>query len=277
MRSWRSPKSRTFLDTPVKRYSSGMYVRLAFAVAAHLEPEILIVDEVLAVGDAEFQRKCLGKMHDVAVGGRTVLFVSHNMNAVERLCSRALVLKQGALAFAGDVRGAMFNYGMSSGISSRIEFASEGGDSVLRSMLIRQDGSLTEGLLEPLADVTLDFEVTAPRRLDRPRLSVSFANAKGDRVFAVASWLGPASLPPFQGNRSIRISFSMPPVIPGRYTIDVGFYDGDAHVSEEYFSAGAVEVAETNYLQMLEPNAAGIGQILVRSTVSMRSGEVTDA
>lgn len=84
-----------FLDTPVKRYSSGMYVRLAFAVAAHLEPEILVVDEVLAVGDAEFQKKCLGKMKDVSRGGRTVLFVSHNMNAVENLCTEAMMLDRG--------------------------------------------------------------------------------------------------------------------------------------------------------------------------------------
>jgi lipopolysaccharide transport system ATP-binding protein len=79
-----------FLDTPVKRYSSGMYVRLAFSVAAHLEPEILIVDEVLAVGDASFQKKCLGKMGDVAKEGRTILFVSHNMAAVQQLCSKSL-------------------------------------------------------------------------------------------------------------------------------------------------------------------------------------------
>jgi lipopolysaccharide transport system ATP-binding protein len=84
-----------FLDTPVKRYSSGMYVRLAFAVAAHLEPEILIVDEVLSVGDAEFQRKCLGKMEQVSEGGRTVLFVSHNMAVIQRLCSRSLFLDKG--------------------------------------------------------------------------------------------------------------------------------------------------------------------------------------
>jgi lipopolysaccharide transport system ATP-binding protein len=91
-----------FLDTPVKRYSSGMYVRLAFAVAAHLEPEILIVDEVLAVGDAAFQQKCLGKMRDVARGqGRTVLFVSHNLAVVRQLCSRSLYLRSGTLAFAG--------------------------------------------------------------------------------------------------------------------------------------------------------------------------------
>src|SRR5438105_11890504 len=92
-----------FLDTPVKRYSSGMYVRLAFAVAAHLEPEILIVDEVLAVGDAEFQKKCLGKMEDVSKGGRTVLFVSHNMDTITALCSKVIVLKQGHVIFNGKV------------------------------------------------------------------------------------------------------------------------------------------------------------------------------
>ena len=92
-----------FLDTPVKRYSSGMYVRLAFAVAAHLEPEILIVDEVLAVGDASFQQKCLGKMEQAARGGRTVLFVSHNMPAVQALCNRAVYLHNGRVKAVGDV------------------------------------------------------------------------------------------------------------------------------------------------------------------------------
>jgi lipopolysaccharide transport system ATP-binding protein len=100
-----------FIDTPVKRYSSGMYVRLAFAVAAHLEAEILIVDEVLAVGDAEFQKKCLGKMGDVAHKGRTVLFVSHNMNAIESLCQRIAHLEQGqVLAMTRDLRGAIAAY-----------------------------------------------------------------------------------------------------------------------------------------------------------------------
>lgn len=100
-----------FLDTPVKRYSSGMYVRLAFAVAAHLEPEILIVDEVLAVGDAQFQKKCLGKMEDIAKGGRTVLFVSHNMNAVEQLCSNAILLENGCIKqHAQDVRSTIKEY-----------------------------------------------------------------------------------------------------------------------------------------------------------------------
>lgn len=92
-----------FLDTPVKRYSSGMYVRLAFSVAAHLDPEILVVDEVLAVGDAQFQNKCLGRMHEVANEGRTVLFVSHNMGVLRKLCSRGIVLRQGVCIFDGEV------------------------------------------------------------------------------------------------------------------------------------------------------------------------------
>jgi homopolymeric O-antigen transport system ATP-binding protein len=99
-----------FLDTPVKRYSSGMQVRLAFAVAAHLQPEILLVDEVLAVGDAEFQQKCLGKMQDVTQAGRTVIFVSHNLAAVRSLCPRALVLEQGLLVFDGDTPSAIERY-----------------------------------------------------------------------------------------------------------------------------------------------------------------------
>lgn len=108
-----------FLDTPVKRYSSGMYVRLAFAVAAHLEPEILIIDEVLAVGDQEFQKKCLGKMRDVAASeGRTVLFVSHNLAAVRQLCSRCLLLNAGRIEALGPVTSTLLAYTNAAGDSS---------------------------------------------------------------------------------------------------------------------------------------------------------------
>ncbi len=99
-----------FLDTPVKRYSSGMYVRLAFAVAAHLEPEILIVDEVLAVGDAQFQKKCLGKMEDVGKEGRTVIFVSHNMSAIRSLCQNCIFLEKGTPKLIGEVEKCIENY-----------------------------------------------------------------------------------------------------------------------------------------------------------------------
>jgi lipopolysaccharide transport system ATP-binding protein len=111
-----------FLDTPVKRYSSGMYVRLAFAVAAHLDPEILIVDEVLAVGDAEFQKKCLGKMKDVSGQGRTVLFVSHNMGAISSLCDKAIVLNKGSVVYDGAVSGGV-SYYLQSGNAQTAELA----------------------------------------------------------------------------------------------------------------------------------------------------------
>jgi lipopolysaccharide transport system ATP-binding protein len=114
-----------FLDTPVKRYSSGMYVRLAFAVAAHLEPEILVVDEVLSVGDAEFQRKCLGKMKDVSGGqGRTVLFVSHNMPSVQQLCTSGLMLSHGTSLYRGSIDGAIAQYMSSLDQTSRQELRS---------------------------------------------------------------------------------------------------------------------------------------------------------
>jgi len=99
-----------FLDTPLKRYSSGMQLRLAFAVAAHLEPEILIIDEVLAVGDAEFQKKCLGKMNEISKSGRTVIFVSHDMNAIEQLCNKGVILKKGILSEQGEIHELISHY-----------------------------------------------------------------------------------------------------------------------------------------------------------------------
>lgn len=113
-----------FIDTPVKRYSSGMYVRLAFAVAAHLEPEILVVDEVLAVGDSEFQKKCIGKMKDVSSGGRTILFVSHNMAAVQNLCNKAIYLKHGQLIEQGDASSVLQTYLKSSGTDAVVDLRS---------------------------------------------------------------------------------------------------------------------------------------------------------
>ena len=121
-----------FIDTPVKRYSSGMYLRLAFAVAAHLEPEILVVDEVLAVGDAEFQRKCLGKMSDVAHEGRTVLFVSHNMSAILRLTEETIVLDKGQLVQRAATPAAVDFY-LSSGFAQTGERVWDGGRNPGRS------------------------------------------------------------------------------------------------------------------------------------------------
>lgn len=115
-----------FLDTPVKHYSSGMYMRLAFAVAAHLDPEILVIDEVLAVGDAQFQKKCLGKMKEVGSQGRTVLFVSHNMDAITAFCNRGIVLGHGQVIFDGDVAGARSEY-LSHSVSTNVSVENNAG------------------------------------------------------------------------------------------------------------------------------------------------------
>ena len=155
-----------FIDTPVKHYSSGMYMRLAFAVAAHLEPEILVVDEVLAVGDAEFQKKCLGKMSDVAKGGRTVIFVSHNMGAVQTLCTRAVLLRAGQMVQDGPVGRVLTAYLA----DKSAELARRG-----KSSQPLDDGLTLERFVvtpaEPTCDdpISIEFEITS--ELDQTSLS----------------------------------------------------------------------------------------------------------
>ena len=160
-----------YIDTPVKRYSSGMYVRLAFAVAAFLEPEILIVDEVLAVGDAEFQKKCLGRMKDVSVNdGRTVLFVSHNMDAVRNLCNRAVLLQQGTLKSVGSVTGIVAEYfeGTKLSMSARFEANPQGPS--ITAVSINPD-MLQNGTL------ALNVEYVSPTKLAPPIAGFELYNA----------------------------------------------------------------------------------------------------
>jgi lipopolysaccharide transport system ATP-binding protein len=153
-----------FLDTPVKRYSSGMYMRLAFAVAAHLEPEILIVDEVLAVGDASFQKKCLGKMEDVARHGRTVLFVSHNMQAVQSLCSRGVMLADGKMVAQGTARDIVERY-LSAAVTETGEqlwlLTNAPGDEELRLLAVRVGTSkgATGAPISTSQDIAIEMDV----------------------------------------------------------------------------------------------------------------------
>lgn len=146
-----------YIDTPVKRYSSGMYVRLAFAVAAHLESEILIVDEVLAVGDAEFQKKCLGKMGDISKGeGRTVLFVSHNMAAVKSLCKRGIVLENGQVKYQGKIDDTLSIYQEHSNQSSRLEFF---GNKIVKQANINASDGLVKYKGKFVLDVCIESDI----------------------------------------------------------------------------------------------------------------------
>jgi lipopolysaccharide transport system ATP-binding protein len=178
-----------FLDTPVKHYSSGMYVRLAFAVAAHLEPEILIVDEVLAVGDAQFQKKCLGKVQDVSSHGRTVLFVSHSMPTILRLCKRVILLQRGLLAADGNAEEITHRY-LKSGTQNPVERvwdASEEapGDHVARLHSVRVKDA--KGQVAETIDISESFEIEVEywnlqERL-KPTVSIHFTNEEGVLLF----------------------------------------------------------------------------------------------
>ncbi len=177
-----------FLDTPVKRYSSGMKVRLAFCVAAHLDPEILIIDEVLAVGDAEFQKKCLGKMQDVSTGGRTVLFVSHNMGAIQTLCPRSLLLRQGQMVDDGESEEVVRNYlrKMKKNRSEifKLDNPDRTNSGVFRftnACLLNSKGEETVSIISG-EDIAMKFSYESDRNL--PNLKIDFAvyDEKGQPV-----------------------------------------------------------------------------------------------
>jgi lipopolysaccharide transport system ATP-binding protein len=211
-----------FLDTPVKRYSSGMYVRLAFAVAAHLEPEILVVDEVLAVGDASFQKKCLGKMEDVSRAGRTILFVSHNMPAVNTLCSRGIALQGGRLILDSDIQQAVSSYlGSGSNYSGRIDLQNHPNrERGLKPWLdwIEIDGA-DQGLeLGKAVEIMIGYRAFKPIR--EAQFTISFATLQGEQIFVLNSSWQSSAIPESLDKRGV-VKCVIPklPLMPGRYSV----------------------------------------------------------
>lgn len=206
-----------FIDTPVKFYSSGMYVRLAFAVAAHLEPEILVVDEVLAVGDAEFQKKCLGKMGDVAKQGRTVLFVSHNMTAMRALCQTGALLRKGSLEFAGQIGKCIGQYTTLQGIApSTIWKRTESDQPVLAIQEV--SGALLGKQPQHLLRVDVALEST---RSHKPAfLALDIRDAAGVQVMQPMPTVERFLLHERRYHR-VGLTVHLPPLIPGRYCLGV--------------------------------------------------------
>ena len=166
-----------FIDTPVKRYSSGMYVKLAFAVAAHLDPEILIVHEVLAVGDSVFQRKCLGKMKDVARDGRTILFVSHNMEAVRNLCKRTVWLKDGRVHNDGPTEQVIEDYFDSSELSFANTNALFG--LVIKKVILKNGRGEITNQFHPGEDLVVEIIYDAHKRVEKPYITVGIMGIHG--------------------------------------------------------------------------------------------------
>lgn len=174
-----------FIDTPVKHYSSGMYVRLAFAVAAHLEPEILIIDEVLAVGDAEFQKKCLGKMKDVAGEGRTVIFVSHNITAVKSLCNKGVFLKNGEVCLTGDIDTVINKYIFESEISSEKQIEVSKNGFTLHSIELVNNQKNGKFYIDQDLDVRIN--ISSEREETLINVNLFFNNGEGLLIFATCS------------------------------------------------------------------------------------------
>lgn len=178
-----------FIDTPVKRYSSGMYLRLAFAVAAHLEPDILVVDEVLAVGDAEFQRKCLGKMSDVAEQGRTVLFVSHNMSAILRLTSETLVMEKGKIVMRAPSTEAV-DYYLSSGFAEtgeriwdRDEVPASAFPFIPKALRIRNEQDLITNTIRSTENMSIELEYELDAPITGLRIGFYLMSSRGEFIF----------------------------------------------------------------------------------------------
>lgn len=237
-----------FLDTPVKRYSSGMYVRLAFAVAAHLEPEILIVDEVLAVGDVEFQKKCLGKMNEVSRGeGRTVLFVSHNMGAIATLCPTAIWLDQGSTRNHGEARRIVSEF-LSRGVDHErvIRLADSprghtGNDDRLRVESLEWLSELPLRHGEPVM-ARVRFKTRAP--VTAVTLGIGFANFEGARLLTYETDFPDAFRPNISnaGDYVVDVNVDALPLAPDIYNLDVGSRTGDSQTLDYIPACAQVEV-----------------------------------
>ena len=213
-----------FIDTPVKRYSSGMYVRLAFAVAAYLEPEILIVDEVLAVGDAEFQKKCLGKMHDVsAKEGRTVIFVSHNMGAVKSLCTSSILLERGMIKNTGNTDSIIAEYlNINSGsIEAYSEFNDQNSDTYFKKISVRpENANIPSSEIEVLKSFTVEFNYFLKRNIPGISLGFSVYSKHGMKIFYDSQTI--KKLTGEAGNRTGY--FTAEVAIPGKFLAPGSYY-----------------------------------------------------
>jgi len=265
-----------FIDTPVKHYSSGMYVRLAFAVAAHLEPEILLIDEVLAVGDAEFQRKCLGKMEDVAHRGRTVLFVSHNMAAIQALCSSCFLLESGRLALSGTAdRVTAFYLQKSQALSESVSLAERvdrRGSGTIRFTGVRlynQEGAeVTVGQTGQHLTIALEYV----RRKDAQEPAVVglvLTNMHGQRLFACISRNSYNGILKLSKTGQIMCRIPRLPLLRGRYSIRL-WCKMNEQLADDIHHAFTLEVIDGDFFGTGKLNPKNSGGMVVNHSWEVR-------
>ncbi len=260
-----------FIDTPVKYYSSGMYVRLAFAVAAHLEPEILLVDEVLAVGDAAFQRKCLGKMGDVAKEGRTVLFVSHNMAAVSGLCKRGIVLERGEIVFSGSVDNAISHYGslidsinyQLKPLRERIDREGSGAFRFINVSFRTPSRGITDTLFTgETVFILLDYESDSLEPLQNVSISIPFYNYLGQSIFMCWTRLLDQDFEQIPPRGRIVAEIPKFPLKEGKYYINL-WCEVNGVLADWVKEAATVNVIEADFFSTGKMPPHGHGLIVV--------------
>jgi lipopolysaccharide transport system ATP-binding protein len=242
-----------YIDTPVKRYSSGMYVRLAFAVAAHLENEILIIDEVLAVGDSEFQKKCLSKMGDISKGeGRTVLFVSHNLSSIQHLCSKSILLEKGLIKSIDYTDKILKLYSnLSSNKNDKlidIELREGNGSLIFEDIIVTDNRGNNNGFVESFSEVTfsLFYRIDHSVKMNNVRIDLALDNNLGERV----SWCSTDLLPFNFDFTKNKIDFKIMnfPLSPGEYSITL-FSSVNNEISDWIQSCHVFQVLEKDYYQ----------------------------
>jgi lipopolysaccharide transport system ATP-binding protein len=260
-----------FLDTPVKRYSSGMYVRLAFAVASHLEPEILVVDEVLAVGDVAFQKKCLGKMGEVSRAGRTVLFVSHNMPTILHLCEKVIVLERGRLAFAGGCREGVDLYTSNSTtqFGSDIDLTAHpnrrpGSKPLLNRVRLLDAAGRSASEFLCGGPLTVEVWLDPAHHLTRPQIAVGVDDSLGARLVTAATYLCDSPPDGWPVHR-YRCRIEELPLTPGRYSLTLNAGPLHAAWADMIDQAVWLDVAPANFYGNGRMPSPDWGRFLVRS------------
>jgi lipopolysaccharide transport system ATP-binding protein len=232
-----------FLDTPVKRYSSGMYVRLAFGVAAHLETELLLVDEVLAVGDAQFQKKCFDKMHEIGTQGRTILFVSHNMSAVRSICEQALIIEKGRVVAQGEIDETVDRYLSEINASQALGETVETNTFSVTSVEI---ASVASPVIKTFDTVQVKVQFVPRADIQDPGLYVSFLTTDSRRLTGLdlKDFITTASLPAGQP-AELGFTIESLPLLPGTYQIEIHLKDMARRLIEFVPRTFKFEVAET--------------------------------
>ena len=243
---------KRYVDTPVKRYSSGMRVRLAFAVAAFLEPDILVVDEVLAVGDAEFQKKAIGKMQDISKGeGRTVLFVSHDMNAINRLCNRVVLLKNGSVYSEGETSHIIKEYLLIDSEGYRTEFIAPNNndkDIVLKSVrLVNEENQVIEHISEVHNSFYIDINIKTNVKIKTPLISFHLKNSKDEFVlFSDINDNKNNKLPNTVGDYQYKVKIEQPLLKPDRYFLYIGIVNKDNDQTNHFSEVINFELKDFN-------------------------------